>query len=632
MHGRQHLLSGVTVCLSLEQHLAGGRCSSTSISFPRPGWLEEFLVPDIFSDKAPMLQPSSGMAASTTSPNAYKLAEKLHKAYRDGRPADQAAINEIIDFDASHDLVERVAVAADAPAWLRSASVYSLRGVDGFRFIRCPFSAERQLQLTRAALCKWVEPPSATNLPTAQGVPADDADGTPYSALWARHQRSPDNSLLSRLTWATLGYQYQWTERRYDEKHRSPLPPELGTMSSELAAVCGWQLHPEAAIVNLYSATSTMGGHRDDAEPCQSVPIVSISLGLDAVYLLGGPTKEAPPLAMRLRSGDVIVQGGASRGFVHGVPRVFPGTAPPALAAAAAADAAAAGGGATRGGAADVAEGGAESLEPFARWLSEHRLNLNVRQVFPRSGPRVAAAAAAQPCTAGEAKGVEAVAAAHLPAPPSANATTATATAAAAGGSGGAGEKAAEKKRRRPSEAAGAPRTSDATRARGGTASGRNLLAAPSNVPGNALFFSVPAAAGEQCREQRHGCRRRRAATPPRRHTASRLLLACHVYALCRRSPAHDSERVLLPPQPMPTSSAWIRAKQTLREPKSHRAASSSRKQAEDISCRTSLALGRARSPSRLMLDWQSAGDGDWCTAYTSHLGSAARSVCASRR
>ena len=104
-----------------------------------------------------------------------------------------------------------------------------------------------------------------------------------------------------------------------------------------------------------------MGGHLDDAEPCQRAPIVSLSLGLDAIYLLGGASKAEPPRALRLRSGDVVLQGGASRGFYHGVPRVLAGTLPTMLRPENAAD---------------------SELSPFARWLLDHRLNINVRQVF----------------------------------------------------------------------------------------------------------------------------------------------------------------------------------------------------------------------------------------------------------
>ena len=302
--------------------------------------------------------------SSSTTP--FRAAEKALKAYRDPRrQQDPQVWSSVIDFDdaeAHAGSIERLAPAAGAPPWLGAAHIWSLRGVDGFRFIRCPFDENRMLDLAQLALTEWIEPPSATNLPTAAGVTIDG-----HAQLWDRHQREPEGSLLSRLAWATVGYQYQWTERRYDPSKRSPFPPELAVLSSELAAACGWQLTPEAAIINLYGPASTMGGHKDDAEPCQTAPIVSISLGLECVYLLGGETKADPPVALRLRSGDVVVQGGASRRYVHGVPRIFAGSLPPALSAESPLASAAA------------------ALRPVASWLETHRLNINVRQVFDRT-------------------------------------------------------------------------------------------------------------------------------------------------------------------------------------------------------------------------------------------------------
>ena len=49
---------------------------------------------------------------------------------------------------------------------------------------------------------------------------------------------------------------------------------------------------------------------------------MSVSIGLSAVYLIGGATKDVPPKALLLRSGDAVLQGGLSRGYVHGVPRI----------------------------------------------------------------------------------------------------------------------------------------------------------------------------------------------------------------------------------------------------------------------------------------------------------------------
>ena len=291
-------------------------------------------------------------------PNPFRVAEKSFKAYKDGRPCD--AMKRLVDFAVPDDdgVFSRVPVSDLAPPWLHAAQIYSLQGVDGFRFIRCPFDHDAQLRLASTALREWIEPPSATNL-ELHGV-------GPLTNLWEGHERDPHGSSLSRLTWATVGYQYQWTERQYDPSKHSPFPAELEQLGSDLAAACGWVLHPEAAIINLYGVWSTMGGHVDDAEPCQTAPIVSISLGLDAVYLLGRETKESEPVAIRLRSGDVVLQGGQSRSFVHGVPRVLAGTLPDELSERRYADRA------------------AGRLATVARWLSDHRLNINVRQCWDR--------------------------------------------------------------------------------------------------------------------------------------------------------------------------------------------------------------------------------------------------------
>ena len=260
-------------------------------------------------------------------------------------------------MDCKHAEVEELPLPEGLPEWLQPARVCALRGVDGFRLLRSPLSAAQQLQLVEAALCEWIEPPVVTNLDLHHG---------PCARLWLRHQcrqaTDPEPSLFARLSWATLGQHYRWTERAYEAERRpDTFPPALARLAAEVAAAAGESVCPEAAIVNFYNADSTMGGHLDDAEPCQTAPIVSLSLGLDAIYLIGGPTKAEPPRAVWLRSGDVIIQGGESRGFYHGVPRVVAGTLPPALEQAAA----------------------TPGQREVVAWLREHRMNVNVRQVYP---------------------------------------------------------------------------------------------------------------------------------------------------------------------------------------------------------------------------------------------------------
>ena len=79
----------------------------------------------------------------------------------------------------------------------------------------------------------------------------------------------------------------------------------------------------EAAICNYYPANvGTIGIHRDDSEYC-SHPIVSISLGLPAVFLLGKGERDDPCHELLLEHGDLLIMDGADRQSLHAVPRVL---------------------------------------------------------------------------------------------------------------------------------------------------------------------------------------------------------------------------------------------------------------------------------------------------------------------
>lgn len=65
-------------------------------------------------------------------------------------------------------------------------------------------------------------------------------------------------------------------------------------------------------------AGDTLNGHVDDVERDLRQPIVTFSLGAEAVYLHGGPTRDTPPAALLLRSGDVCVLTAQARLCYHG--------------------------------------------------------------------------------------------------------------------------------------------------------------------------------------------------------------------------------------------------------------------------------------------------------------------------
>ena len=76
---------------------------------------------------------------------------------------------------------------------------------------------------------------------------------------------------------------------------------------------------PDACLVNRYVTGSRLTLHQDRNERRDSEPIVSVSLGVPAMFQFGGQGRGVPPLKIPLVNGDVVVWGGPSRMNYHGV-------------------------------------------------------------------------------------------------------------------------------------------------------------------------------------------------------------------------------------------------------------------------------------------------------------------------
>jgi alkylated DNA repair protein (DNA oxidative demethylase) len=85
---------------------------------------------------------------------------------------------------------------------------------------------------------------------------------------------------------------------------------------------------PDAGLINRYQAGVKLGLHQDRHECDLTQPIVSVSLGLPAVFQLGGLERTDPTRRILLEHGDVIVWGGPSRMRFHGVLPLKPGSHP----------------------------------------------------------------------------------------------------------------------------------------------------------------------------------------------------------------------------------------------------------------------------------------------------------------
>lgn len=111
-------------------------------------------------------------------------------------------------------------------------------------------------------------------------------------------EKSLVTSGLKALRWTTLGYHHNWDSREYGsgKESRGTVPQLLKTLAEEISQ--SFQITPvlnaEASICNYYPANiGTIGIHTDDSEYCHH-PIVSVSLGLPAVFLLGQGTRDDP--------------------------------------------------------------------------------------------------------------------------------------------------------------------------------------------------------------------------------------------------------------------------------------------------------------------------------------------------
>lgn len=116
---------------------------------------------------------------------------------------------------------------------------------------------------------------------------------------------------------------------RYESAHPvtgRPWPPIPELLLRLWREVAGSPLAPEACLINYYAASARLGSHRDEDEQDRSAPVVSVSLGDDAVFHVGGLKRSDPKTRMTLRSGDVVVLGGKARLAYHGIDRILPGT------------------------------------------------------------------------------------------------------------------------------------------------------------------------------------------------------------------------------------------------------------------------------------------------------------------
>jgi DNA oxidative demethylase len=148
------------------------------------------------------------------------------------------------------------------------------------------------------------------------------------SAAPFRHLETPGGFRMSvamtncgTIGWVSDRRGYRYTT--HDPKSSQPWPPMpsvFSALAERAARAAGFDgFEPDACLINRYVPGARLTLHQDKDENDFGAPIVSVSLGLPAVFLFGGNLRKDKQQRIPLQHGDVVVWGGPARLFHHGV-------------------------------------------------------------------------------------------------------------------------------------------------------------------------------------------------------------------------------------------------------------------------------------------------------------------------
>jgi alkylated DNA repair protein (DNA oxidative demethylase) len=133
------------------------------------------------------------------------------------------------------------------------------------------------------------------------------------------HRMSVAMTNCGALGWVSdrTGYRYEANDpgsgRRWPR-----MPGNFLRLAGEAAAQAGFGgFVPDACLINRYASGARLSLHQDEGDP--AAPIVSVSFGVAAVFLLGGLKRSDKTERILLEHGDVVVLGGEARMRFHGV-------------------------------------------------------------------------------------------------------------------------------------------------------------------------------------------------------------------------------------------------------------------------------------------------------------------------
>ena len=177
-----------------------------------------------------------------------------------------------------------------------------------------------------ALLAAFADPPALAPLIAAV------AQAAPFRFMTTQRggQMSAGMTSCGACGWVSdrRGYRYESTDPETGQPWPA-LPSAFARLAAASAEAAGFPgFAPDTCLINRYAVGSGMGLHQDADERDFGQPIVSVSLGLPAVFLIGGAERRDRPRPLPVAGGDVMVFGGPARLLFHGVRPVKAGVDP----------------------------------------------------------------------------------------------------------------------------------------------------------------------------------------------------------------------------------------------------------------------------------------------------------------
>lgn len=159
----------------------------------------------------------------------------------------------------------------------------------------------------------------------AQEAMRDDLRGIARDAPFRQYETPGGGRMSARMsgagarTWVADRTGYRYDPAQPDGRDWPAIPESVLDI---WRAVSGVERLPDSCLVNFYGEGAKMGMHQDRDEATLDWPVVSISLGDDALFRVGGTTRKGPTESVWLSSGDVAVLAGETRLAYHGIDRI----------------------------------------------------------------------------------------------------------------------------------------------------------------------------------------------------------------------------------------------------------------------------------------------------------------------